>query len=65
MQSTRPVRQRASSSPGFGSMLYISSWLGVTVIACSRSIVRWSISPVTGMPRLAWKPRTASTVAGS
>ncbi len=29
------------------------------VIAVSRSSVRWSMAPVTGISRLAWKPRTA------
>ena len=38
--------------------------VGALVIACSRSRVRWSTSPVTGISRLAWKPRTASTVVG-
>ena len=34
-------------------------------MACSRSSVRWSTLPVTGMSRFSWKPRTASTVAAS
>ena len=37
--------------------------LASTVIAVNRSSVRWSTAPVTGMPRLAWKPLTAVTVA--
>ena len=40
MHITRPVRHRASSLPGDGSMLNIASWLGVTVIAVNRSRVR-------------------------
>ena len=66
----RPVRQRGSSpsavSPaaGFGLTLLSSSEVGLRVMATSRSKVRWSTSPVTGMPRLVWKLFTAVTVDG-
>ena len=36
--------------------------VGVRVIVRSRSRVRRSTAPVTGMPRLAWNPRTALVV---
>ncbi len=64
MHRTRPVRQRSSSGPG---TLWspIASRDGSVVMPCSRSRVRWSTLPVTGICRLSWKPRTASTVAAS
>ena len=64
MHSTRPVRQRSSSGPGT-LCSPIASRDGSEVMPCSRSRVRWSTSPVTGICRFSWKPRTASTVAAS
>ena len=42
----------------------LKSWafVGSLVIALSRSSVRRSTCPVTGILRFAWKPFTASTV---
>ena len=48
---------------GLGVRLCFSSLVGVRVIAVSRSQVRWSTSPVTGIARLPWKPLTALAVA--
>ena len=64
MHIARPVMQRESSpaADGFGVLLCFSSSVGVRVIAVSRSQVRWSTSPVTGIARLSWKPFTALTV---
>ena len=63
--SARPVRQRESRplAEGFGIRLCSSSLVGVWVIARSRSRVRWSTSPVTGICRLAWNPLTLAAVA--
>ena len=62
--STRPVVHRGSSAPGTLSPCWLvsSAWVGSVVMPCSRFSVRWSTSPVTGISRLAWKPRTASVV---
>ena len=64
MQIARPVRQRPSrpEAEGLGTLLCISSLVGVRVIARSRSRVRWSTAPVTGISRLAWNPLTLPTV---
>ena len=69
VDAQRPTWQRASSVPAWFppgvARLYIASRVGADVIAYRRSRVRWSTSPVTGIPRLAWKPRTASVVVAS
>ena len=63
-QIAGPVMQRRSrpDAEPVGTWLWSSALVGVRVIVRSRSRVRRSTAPVTGMPRLAWNPRTALVV---
>ena len=51
-------RAGASVCRSPGSRLASSSSVGVRVISCSRSSVRWSTYPVSAIPRFSWKPFT-------